>query len=156
MVKNYNALSKNILKNLKLKSFTIVVQEQLVPKVEFFIGANRDGDSGVYKPDIPGFGHLVVFGKGGIYTEIYQDFEYILVPSTKDDIKKNLEKTKIYKILEGARGQKSLNIEKVLDHIDKVQKLTILYPQIISLDLNPLIITQKDVVAVDVKVFVSK
>lgn len=154
--KAYNNLSKTILRKLKLKNPTMVVQEQLTPRVEFFIGANRDGDSGVYKPDIPGFGHLLVFGKGGIYTEIYEDFNYVLVPASKDDIRLSLEKTKVYKIIDGARGQKALNIEKVLDSIYKIQELTLLYPQIISLDLNPLIITENDVFAVDVKIFVSK
>jgi len=154
--KAYEQLSKNILKKLKKKTFTMVLQEQLTPRVEFFIGANRDGDSDVYKPDIPGFGHLVVFGKGGIYTEIFEDFGYVLVPASKDDIQKSLEKTKVFQIISGARGQKSLNVEKVIEQIYKVQQLTLLYPQIISLDLNPLIITEKDTVAVDIKVFVGK
>ncbi len=154
--KAYTSLSKTMLKKLKLKNFTMVVQEQLTSRVEFFIGANRDGDSGVYKPDIPGFGHLIVFGKGGIYTEIFEDFSYVLVPASKDDIKKGLETTKVYKIIDGARGQKPLNLEKVLEHIYKIQELTLLYPQIISLDLNPLIITENDVFAVDIKIFVSQ
>lgn len=154
--KAYKELSKNVLKKLKLKTFNIVLQEQLSPRVEFFIGANRDGDCDVYKPDIPGFGHLIVFGKGGIYTEIFEDFAYVLVPTSKDDIKRNLEKTKVYKILEGARGQKSLNVKKIIEQIYKVQKLTLLYPEIISLDINPLIITQDDAITVDIKVFVGK
>ncbi len=153
--KCYSKLSKSILKKLKLKSFPVLIQEQLTPKVEFFIGANRDGDKDVYKPDIPGFGHLVVFGKGGIYTEIYEDFGYVLVPSSKNDIKKSLEKTKVSQIISGARGQKSLNIENIIEQIYKVQELTIKYPQIISLDINPLIITQEGAFAVDIKVFVS-
>ncbi len=154
--RSYAKLSKNILKKLKLKTFSVVVQEQLTPKVEFFIGANRDGDKDVYKPDIPGFGHLVVFGKGGIYTEIFEDFGYVLVPTSKENIKKNLEKTKVSQIISGARGQKSLNIDNVVEQIYKVQKLTLMYPQIISLDINPLIITQENAFAVDIKVFVSK
>ncbi len=154
--KAHSKLSKSILKNLKKKTFTTILQEQLTPRVEFFIGANRDGDSDVYKPDIPGFGHLVVFGKGGIYTEIFEDFGYVLVPASKDDIRKNLEKTKVSKIISGARGQKPLNTEKVIEQIYKVQQLTLLYPQIISLDLNPLIITEKETYAVDIKIFVGK
>ena len=153
--KAYRELSRNILKKLKKKTFTMVLQEQLRPKVEFFIGANRDGDSDVYKPDIPGFGHLLVFGKGGIYTEVFEDFSYVLVPASKEHIKKELEKTKVYQIISGARGQKPLNLEKVIEQIYKVQELTLLYPQIISLDLNPLIITEKDTIAVDIKVFIG-
>jgi len=154
--KAYEQLSRNILKKLKKKTFTVVLQEQLTPKVEFFIGANRDGDSDVYKSDIPGFGHLVVFGKGGIYTEIFEDFGYVLVPTSKENIRKSLEKTKVFQIISGARGQKALNVEKVIEQIYKVQQLTLLYPQIISLDLNPLIMTENDTVAVDIKAFVGK
>lgn len=154
--KAYGNLSKSILKKLKLKSFPVLVQEQLTPKVEFFIGANRDGDKDVYKPDIPGFGHLVVFGKGGIYTEIFEDFGYVLVPSSKEDILKSLGKTKVSQIISGARGQESLGIENVVEQIYKVQELTLKYPQIVSLDINPLIINKDGAFAVDVKVFVSK
>ncbi len=154
--KAYDELSKNILKNLKLKSFTMIAQEQLKPEVEFFIGANRDGNSGVYEPDIPGFGHLIVFGTGGIYTEIHQDFAYVLVPTSKEDIRKNLEKTNVYKIMSGARGKKALDLDEIVNQIYKVQELTLLYPEIVSLDINPMILTEKDVTAVDLKIFVSK
>lgn len=152
----YKELSENILKKLKRKNFNIVLQEQISPRVEFFIGANRDGEADVYKPDIPGFGHLLVFGKGGIYTEIFEDFGYVLVPASKDMIRKTLESTKVYQIISGARGQKPLNVEKVIEQIYKIQQLTLLYPQIISLDLNPLIITEKDAIAVDIKIFVGQ
>ncbi len=152
----YEKIQKEVYNLLNTKTFTMVVQEQLSPKVEFFIGASRDGKAGVYSPEIPGFGHLVVFGQGGIYTEIYQDFGYVLVPASKEDIKKSLEKTKIYQILSGARGKEPLNIDKIVEQIYKVQKLILLYPEIENLDINPLIITKRDAIAVDIKMFVSK
>jgi acetate---CoA ligase (ADP-forming) len=153
--KNHKKLEKDIYKLLKLDTFTMIAQEQLSPEVEFFIGAHRDGNAEVYDPEIPGFGHLIVFGQGGIYTEIYKDFGYVLVPASKNDIRRGLAKTKIYQILKGARGQKPLNIEKIINQIYAVQKLTLLYPEIVSIDINPLIVTKNDVVAVDVKMFAS-
>ncbi len=153
--KSHKKLEKDVYKLLKLDKFTMVAQEQLSPEVEFFIGAQRDGNAEVYDPEIPGFGHLIVFGQGGIYTEIHEDFGYVLVPASKNDIRKSLSKTRIYQILKGARGQKPLNVEKIINQIYLVQKLTLLYPEIVSLDINPLIVTKEDAVAVDIKMFAS-
>jgi acetyltransferase len=124
-------------------------------QTEFFIGSNRDGGSDVYDAGkTQGFGHLLVFGQGGIFTEIYKDFAYALVPVNIDYILEQLEKTRIFKIMEGARGQERMAIGEVVDTIFKIQKMVLLYPEIVSLDLNPLLVTEDRAIAVDIKVFV--
>lgn len=131
----------------------ILVQEQIKYEEQLFIGANRDGASDVYETGKPGFGHLLVFGQGGIYTEIQKDVGYALVPSDKEYIQSELEKTRIYRILIGARGKDKLAVDKYVNAICAVQKLVLLYPEIKSLDLNPILISKDRAVAVDVKIF---
>jgi len=58
--------------------------------------------------------------------------------------------------MSGARGKKALDLDEIVNQIYKVQELTLLYPEIVSLDINPMILTEKDVTAVDLKIFVSK
>ncbi len=134
----------------------ILVQEQVISKEELLIGANRDGGSDVYEDNTDGFGHLLVFGKGGIYTEIYKDIESVLAPATREEIEEAFNKTRISKIINGARGQEKLAMDKVIDAVEAVQKMVILYPEIASLDINPLLITRDKAVAVDLKVFISR
>ncbi len=155
LIDTYEKLSRDIEKMFKVKNPNLIIQEQLKGKAEFFIGANRDGNSKIYKKEETGFGHLLVFGHGGIYTEIYKDFGYVLTPASRIEIEKALKTTKIYQIISGARGQESLNIDKLIRQIEAVQKLTILYPQIVSLDINPLMLTDRDAVAVDVKIYLG-
>ncbi len=133
----------------------ILIQEQIKADEEIFIGAKRDGNSQVYDETNPGFGHLLVFGKGGIYTEIYKDLAYALVPFTKDELIEKFKQTKVYKIIDGARGKKKLAFDKLIDTIMAVQKMVLLYPEIESLDLNPILLTDSRAVVVDLKIFIK-
>ena len=132
----------------------ILVQEQIRADEEIFIGANRDGSSHVYEANNSGFGHLLAFGKGGIYTEVYKDISYALVPATREEILKGFLKTKVSKVVEGARGKDKLALEKLLDGIEGIEEMVLKYPEIESLDINPLLLTKDRAVCVDLKVFV--
>ncbi|MBN1618035.1 acetate--CoA ligase family protein [Candidatus Dojkabacteria bacterium] len=150
---NFYQLATDIQEKTGNNRPSILVQEQIKFEKEFFIGANRDGSKQVYS-DNTGLGHLLMFGTGGIYTEIYKDLEQILIPSSSEFIEKKLERTAIWKIIKGARGKDVLAFDKVLNTIDAVQKMLIAYPEIISLDLNPVLVTIDRAICVDVKMFV--
>ena len=132
----------------------VLVQKQMKAKEELIIGAKRDGNSEVYKNG-DGFGHTVLFGKGGIYTETYKDTAQILVPASTEQIVDSVMRTKVIRILSGLRGQPQLALKPLLTTLLAIQKLLILYPEIDNMDLNPLFIDQTDVWAVDVKILVS-
>ncbi len=156
---NYDLVESYIklysLVSLQSKHPKILVQEQLKADEEIFVGVKRDGSSKVYDSSEGGFGHLIAFGKGGIYTEVYKDIVYSLVPASIDEIFKKLKSTKVYKIIEGARGKDKLAEDKLLDTIESVQKLVLLYPEISSMDINPLMLTKDKAVSVDIKIFIK-
>jgi acetyl coenzyme A synthetase (ADP forming)-like protein len=147
---------ESMLRSENAGSTNILVQEQIKVSEEIFIGAARDGGSHVYEEGNKGFGHLLAFGKGGIYTEVYKDIEYSLVPSTKLNISDALSKTKIFEIINGARGKEKLALGALIDTILAVQKLVLLYPCIESLDINPLMLTEDRAVTVDLKIFIKE
>lgn len=134
----------------------ILVQKQIESAVELFIGIQRDGDSDVYKSEGKGFGHLLIFGHGGIYTEVYKDFSQALLPTSKDNLIETVNSTKISKIIEGARTGKKLNLEALVKTLESIQKLILSYPEIESIDFNPVLLTQKECYCVDVKIFLKK
>ncbi len=108
-----------------------------------------------YAGEQSGFGHLLVMGKGGIYTEVYKDLAYALVPATPAELEAALMSTKTAAILRGTRGQSPLATPAMIKTIAQVQELLILYPQIVSLDINPVLMSEERAVAVDIKVFLS-
>ena len=149
-------LKESITKATRVTSPDILIQEMIEPNAEFFIGANREGNSKIYEQNGNGFGHLLALGQGGIYTEIYKDIQYVLLPTDREDILKALEKTKISRIIDGYRGKPKLAKEKLLEMIENIQRMLISYPQIVSLDINPIILTEDRAVAVDVKIYLKK
>ena len=148
-------LRENISKITGNPAPEILVQEMIDGKVEFFIGANREGDSHIYEKNGKGFGHLLAIGQGGIYTEVYKDIKHILVPENDEKIRDLFDETKISMIINGYRGKPVLAKEKILELITKIEKLLINYPEIISMDINPVMITEKRAVVVDAKFYVK-
>ena len=151
----FEELSNNIEKATGIKSPEILVQEMIEPKVEFFIGANREGDMNIYQKNGLGFGHLLAIGQGGIYTEVYKDIEHILVPETIKNVTKKLNSTKVVQIIDGYRGKPPLAKQKLIEMIDKIQRMLVTYPEIYSIDMNPIILTETRVVAVDLKIYIK-
>lgn len=149
-------LKENITKITGNPSPEILVQQMIDGKAEFFIGANREGNSKIYEKDGRGFGHLLAIGQGGIYTEVFKDIRHILIPEYEEKIKDILDETKVSMILNGYRGKPALAKEKLIDLITKIEKLLISYPEIVSMDINPVIITEKRAVVVDVKFYVKQ
>ncbi len=151
----FEKLSNNIQKATGKSSPEILIQEMIEPKLEFFIGANREGGIDIYKKEGLGFGHLMAIGQGGIYTEIYKDIEHILVPESVRNITNKLNSTKVVKIIDGYRGKSPLPKQKLIEMIDKVQRMLVTYPEIYSIDMNPIILTESRVVAVDIKIYIK-
>jgi acetyltransferase len=149
-------LREAISKKTGITAPDILIQEMLERKAEIFVGANREGNSKIYEENGKGFGHLLAIGQGGIYTEVYKDIKYVLLPTDRKAIEKALEETKISKIINGYRGISELPKSKLLDMIENIQRMLISYPQIVSLDINPIILTEDRAVAADVKIYTKK
>jgi len=156
LLNKFNKLIKNIQKHTIRKEIGCLIQEQINEGEEIIIGLHRDGNSKVYENNMPGFGHMLLFGKGGIFTELYKDISTRLIPINKEEIKKMISETKIYQILLGYRGSKNLGIDKLIDTIYSLQELALKYPEISSLDINPAFLTKDRCIAVDIKAFVKE
>jgi|LDZT01.1.fsa_nt_gi acetyltransferase len=152
----YQELKETVTKTTGNVAPKILIQEMIPGKLEFFIGANREGGIDIYEKDGRGFGHLLAIGQGGIYTEVYKDIRHILVPENREKINAILSKTKVSEIIDGYRGKAPLPREKIIDLIMSIQKLLVSYPEIVSMDINPVMITEDRAVVVDAKFYVAK
>jgi acetyltransferase len=110
--------------------------------MELFIGVKKEA----------GFGQLVLFGMGGIFIEVFKDFQTILAPESISKIIHKIEQLKSYPLLKGVRGKKGINIEEFANLVQQVARLVNDYPQISELDLNPILATENDFFAVDARI----
>jgi len=152
----FELLKQTITKTTGNPAPNILIQEMIDGNLEIFLGANREGNSEIYLKEGLGFGHLIAMGKGGIFTEVYKDISHVLVPERREEIDKILSQTKVSKIIDGYRGKPRLAREKLLDLIMKLQNLLVSYPEIISMDINPVMLTEDRAVVVDIKLYAKK
>lgn len=119
-------------KKKKLKLEGILVQEY-VEGVETIIGLKND----------PTFGHVVVFGVGGVFVELLKDVSFRVCPITEKDAESMIEELKAKKLLFGFRGSKPVNLNALKNAIVAVSKIPQKQPKIQELDINPFMINDK-------------
>ena len=98
---------------------------------------------------------LRVLGAGGIYAEVTNDFAFRLAPVSKLAATQMLDELRCAPILRGVRGEPRCFLDGVVDVLLRVSMLVHRYPQIRELDINPLIVNENEVIAVDARVFLG-
>ncbi|MDR3290348.1 MAG: acetate--CoA ligase family protein [Rickettsiales bacterium] len=126
-----------------LKGASILIQEMITTSTETIIGINSDKN----------FGKVMVFGTGGIYTEIMKDTTLRILPT--DDFTDMIKETKVGIILNGVRGEEPKAVNALAETLKKVQQIVLEIPEIISIDANPILITKDRVLAVDFKMLLK-
>ncbi len=116
------------------------VLQEMVKGYEFIIGGKRD----------PQFGHIIIFGVGGVFTEIYRDITARVAPIRKKDADQMLGEIRGKKLLEGFRGIQ-VNRKELIDSLVRVSHMLV-EEDIEELDINPYILNEKHGYAVDIRV----
>ncbi len=122
----------------------VLVQQMVSPGQEVIVGLKKD----------PQFGYALMFGLGGIFVEIYKDVSFRVVPIEKRDALMMISEIKGYSILKGIRGSKPADIDAIVDVLMAVSGMAE-KENIIELDINPLIVSEKGAVAVDARAMVE-
>lgn len=123
----------------------LLVDEMAEKGVEAIIGLVQD----------PTFGLCIMFGIGGIYTELYQDVSFRVVEIDKSDAIEMVNEVKGKKLLEGFRNIKASK-EEVIDLLLKVSKIGQTHMQSIDqMDLNPVFVYEDSICVVDAKLIVK-
>jgi acyl-CoA synthetase (NDP forming) len=113
--------------------------------VEIIVGLVQD----------PSFGLSIMCGIGGIFTELYKDVSFRIVPLDRYDATQMIEELAGKKLLEGFRGMKA-NKQLVIDLVLKVSKLgEVLMDHVDQMDLNPVFVYEKRVCVVDAKLILK-
>ncbi len=115
--------------------------QEMVEGEEVIVGLKRD----------PQFGPLVMFGLGGIYVEVLKDVSFRVAPVSTRQAWEMLESINGYPILEGVRGKEGVEIDSLVDIVQRVSKLAVDHPEIGELDLNPVMASSKGSRVADVR-----
>lgn len=100
----------------------------------------------------PGFGHMILCGLGGIFIEVLKDVSSAISPIGAEEARKMVTSLRSYPIIKGVRGQKPINEQHFIEIIRRLSALVETAPEIVELDLNPLLGNDKHVVAVDARI----
>jgi len=144
----YTGMMKEVgskLPNARLES---VLVEAMAPKgQEVIVGMRRDST----------FGPLMMFGLGGIYVELFGDVAFGVAPLTHDEALEMVQKTRAGRLLTGFRGMIKADVEAVVETILRLSKLALDFPQIMEVEINPLLVLPegKGVLALDGRVILQ-
>ncbi len=131
---------------MRIKDTKGILLQPMLDGTELFIGAKYE----------PKFGHMVLCGLGGIFIEVLKDVKAALTPVSLQKAKTMIEELKGKKILEGVRGQQAINKDNFAEIITRVSALVFAAPEIIEMDLNPLLGKGDKIVAVDARINILK
>ncbi len=124
-----------------------LVQQQVHGGKEVIIGMNRD----------PQFGPLVMFGLGGIYVEALKDVVFRIAPFSRDEAMEMIREMRSFNLLMGVRGEARSDLRAIADTLLKVSQLVVDFPEIVELDINPLMVFEegKGVMGIDMRLVLS-
>ncbi len=112
---------------------------------ELILGSKKD----------PVFGSVILFGLGGIYTELFKDRAIGFPPLNQTLAQRIIEKTKAYQLLKGFRNIPPVDMKKVEETMIKFSQMLIDHPEIKEVDINPLIPQGNDLIAVDARIILD-
>ena len=131
---------------MQIPGATAVMVQPMLKGTELFIGAKYEEK----------FGHVVLCGLGGIFVEVLKDVSSGLAPLSYEEAYSMIRSLRAYKIIKGTRGQKGVNEDRFAEIIVRLSTLLRFATEIKEMDINPLLATEKDVIAVDARIRIEK
>lgn len=131
---------------MQIPGATSVMVQPMLKGTELFIGAKYEEK----------FGHVVLCGLGGIFVEVLKDVSSGLAPLSYEEAYSMIRSLRAYKIIKGTRGQKGVNEDRFAEIIVRLSTLLRFATEIKEMDINPLLATEKHVIAVDARIRIEK
>jgi acetyltransferase len=104
----------------------------------------------------PVFGPVILFGMGGVGVELFKDYSIGLPPLNTTLVHRMMEETKVYRLLKGWRNAPAVDLKKLDETVLMFSQLLVDFPQIKEIDINPLLINEKEATILDARIVVDK
>ena len=128
-----------------IEGYTGVMIQQMVGGTEAIVGVSRE----------EGFGHLVMFGLGGIYAEALKDAQFRLAPLSRQEAGSMIRSIRALPIIQGVRGEQGMDLDVLEDVLVRIALLVTDFPQVKEMDLNPVKGYGTELYAVDSRIILD-
>ncbi|NOQ72859.1 MAG: CoA-binding protein [Crocinitomix sp.] len=133
-------------KLMKIEGANSVLIQSMHSGFELFVGVKKE----------VGFGHAILCGMGGVFIEILNDAAAALSPVSRKEAETMVQSLKSYKLFEGGRGKDPLDKERFIQIILNISALVEVAPEIVEMDINPLLASSDNVISVDARIRIEK
>jgi acetyltransferase len=130
----------------QIDGITVQIMVDTKDGVELILGIKKD----------PLFGTVMLIGMGGTKAEIFMDRRLEFPPLNEKLALQMVQSLQIWPLLTGYRGSSKKNIDKLIEVMIRISYLAADYPDIEELDINPLIVTSDDVIALDARIVIDQ
>jgi acetyltransferase len=130
----------------EIRGVTVQRMVTAVHGVELILGVKRD----------PIFGPVMMVGFGGIAAEVFQDRALELPPLNERLARRMLESLRSWPLLTGYRGRPVVNVDQLIETLMRFSYLVAHLPEIREVDINPLLVTPTEVIALDARIFIDR
>jgi len=129
-------------KKLAADDLKFFIQKHMPEGLEVIMGAKAE----------EGLGHLIMFGMGGIYVEVFKDVVFDITPVSASEARGMISSIKMAPLLEGVRGEKGVDQKALVGIIQRLSQLVTDLDDIEEMDLNPVIAYEDGVFVVDARI----
>jgi len=146
---NFKSMTRRIKEKMPeadIEGVTLQPMINVKDAIELILGIKKD----------PIFGTVMMIGRGGTGAELFKDTQLGFPPLNERLAMRMIQNLKIYPLLKGYRGSKPKAVDKLLEMIIRMSYLAADYPEINELDINPVLVTSDDVIALDARIVIDK
>jgi acyl-CoA synthetase (NDP forming) len=141
----FTEIMENAKKSFPSASVLGVTVQKMVSGIEVVVGVTKN----------PQFGHVLMFGMGGVWVELLKDTTFRLIPIAAIDADEMMRDIKGFPVLKGYRGQ-GADMESLAEILMKVSDLIVAHPDIEEMDLNPIITSPDGSVVADARIILAE
>jgi acyl-CoA synthetase (NDP forming) len=143
--KSYREIINSVKKNVRRADIEgITVSPMAKPGgLEVIVGVVTD----------PQYGPTLMFGLGGIFTEIYRDVQFCLLPASEKELRQMIQGITGYPLLAGSRGQTPKDRKALVEIMKRVARMALDNPDVDQIDLNPVLVYDRGAIVVDVRIY---
>ena len=145
-VKSKEAIQIHFERMMQIPESHGVLFQPMASGLELFAGIKKENN----------FGHLILCGLGGIYIEVLKDISTGLLPLSRKEAVDMIRNLRSYELIKGVRGEQGVNENIFVNILLQLSALIQVAPEIVELDLNPLLGTSDEITAVDARIKIEK
>lgn len=127
---------------MKIENTNSVQLQETITGLELFFGAKK----------YQNFGHLILFGLGGIFVEVFKDVQSGLAPLSRKECEYIIQNIRSRKLLDGYRSLPRVDQKSLIEFLQLISNFIFTYPEIEEMDINPAIANNDKITVVDARI----